>query len=166
MLAIVFMVVVGAISAATLSMLTSSLQDRVSLDAVRNRQYAADAGIEAAIADARSHVATWARDTYAAPELAAVQTFLRSGQCGTPPQPATPKLNGVDIWVKCSPAPAIRHDPTDPTKGYFQFNVIFTACTDAGCSNPPVINAQVNFDYDSSSQSVQRTFVQSWSVNT
>jgi hypothetical protein len=161
-LVIVFMLVVGAISAAGLSLLASGLQSRVGLDVVRNRQYAADAGVEAAIADARPTVALWAKDTYAATPLNSIQTFLNSAQCGTF---TTPPLNQVNIKVTCSPAPALH-------AGYFEFNVIFTACmsgdVSAGvCPDAKVIvRAQVNFDYDVQGQTVKSTFVQSWSVNT
>ena len=49
LLAIVFMVVVGAISAAVLATTASGLQDRVALDQARNREYAADGAIETAV---------------------------------------------------------------------------------------------------------------------
>src|SRR5438034_9223266 len=48
-LAIAFMVVVGGISAAVLATTSSGLQARVTLDQARNREYAADAGIERSI---------------------------------------------------------------------------------------------------------------------
>ena len=152
--AIVFMVVIGAISGAALSMITSGLHDRTILDAVRNRQYAADAGVEAAIANARTAVTTWSNTTNAAPPQNRLQTFLSSAQCGTF-GPVT--LNNVTIQVTCAPAPALH-------AGYFQFNVIFSArCTNSGCSTSPIVRAQVNFDV--SGGAVTRTYVQSWSVN-
>ncbi len=155
--AIVFMVVIGALVGASLSMIASGLNNRTTLDAVRDRQYAADAGVEAAIADARPHVTTWANASYDAPPLDAIQTFLTSAQCGT--FPARPRLNNVDIQVTCSPAPALH-------TGYFEFNVIFSAvCTNCP-STPLIVRAQVNFDFDVPSRTVKSTYVQSWSVNT
>ena len=56
-LAIVFMVVIGAISAAVLATTTSGLQDRVVLDQARNREYAADGAIEIAITRRPQHTA-------------------------------------------------------------------------------------------------------------
>jgi len=53
MLVIAFMVLMGTISAAVLSTTTSGIQQRVALDQARNRQYAADAGIETTVAAAR-----------------------------------------------------------------------------------------------------------------
>jgi Tfp pilus assembly protein PilX len=153
--AIVFMVVIGAISGATLSMLSSGLHDRVNLDVVRDRQYAADAGVEAAISAARPDVISWANDTYAAPPLTALQVFLNSAKCGGF---HLSSRNNVNIRVDCRPAPALH-------AGYFQFNAIFSAyCTESRCSTTtPIVSAQVNFDI--SGGTVKRTYVQSWSVN-
>ncbi|MDP9332288.1 MAG: hypothetical protein M3Q30_03090 [Actinomycetota bacterium] len=156
-LAIVFMLVVGAISAAGLSLLASGLHSRVGLDVVRNRQYAADAGVEDAIADARPAVTSWAKASYDAAPLDAIQTFLTSAQCGTSPRSSS--LNKVNIQVTCSPAPALHAQ-------YFEFNVIFTAaCTNCSTSTP-IVRAQVNFDFDVQNRTVKSTYVQSWSVNT
>ncbi|MDP9333672.1 MAG: hypothetical protein M3Q30_10230 [Actinomycetota bacterium] len=155
-LAIVFMLVLGAISAAGLSLLSSGLHSRVGLDVVRNRQYAADAGVEAAIAAARPAVTSWANASYDAAPLDALQTFLSSGQCGGS---QSSSLNNVSIQVTCSTAPALH-------AGYFQFNVIFTAvCTNCS-TNTPIVRAQVNFDFDVANRTVKSTYVQSWSVNT
>jgi Tfp pilus assembly protein PilX len=161
-LAIVFMLVLGTISAAGFSLIASGLHSRVGLDVVRNRQYAADAGVEAAITDARPDVTTWANASYDAAPLDAVQTFLNSAQCGGP----RPKfLNNVSVQVSCLPAPALH-------AGYFAFNVIFTACMSGDAQSgvcpaaKAIVRAQVNFDFDVANRTVKSTYVQSWSVNT
>jgi hypothetical protein len=158
-LAIVFMLVLGSISAAGLSLLASGLHSRVGLDVVRNRQYAADAGVEAAIVAARPAVTTWATDTYAAyavdPQTAG-NAFLSSAGCGGA---RTSSLNSVKITVDCFPAPALH-------AGYFEFNVIFSAaCTNCSTSTP-IVHAQINYDFDVQGGTVKSTYVQSWSVNT
>ncbi len=158
--AIAFMVVIGAISAATLSSITSGLHNRTTLDVVRNRQYAADAGVEQAIAAARGSVASWSATTNAAAPQNRLQTFLNSANCGGSHN--YPKLNGVYIQVDCKPAPALHN-------GYFQFNGIFSAavCTNSACNateSTAVVRAEINFDI--SGGTVTRTYVQSWSVNT
>ena len=89
-LAIAFMVVVGAISAAVLATTTSGLQDRVALDQARNREYDADGAIETTIAQARG------------------------AQRPVPATPATPfTLNNssVGIHVDCTSAAAIVNGP-------------------------------------------------------
>lgn len=154
-LAIAFMLIIGGISGALLSSVASGLNSRHSLDQARNREYAADGGVEQAIAEARPLVASWSTATYAATPQNAVQTFLNSAQCGPS---RTSSLNQVNIRVDCSPAPAL------PGATNFEFNVIFSAvCTDPGCSPTPIVRAQVNFAV--SGGTVSRTYVQSWSVN-
>jgi type II secretory pathway pseudopilin PulG len=148
-LAIAFLVVVAAISAGVLPMITSSIHDRVSLDAVRNREYAADGAVEAAITQTRSR--------------------MTAGNALDPCLTSTLALDGTTIRVECSYVPA----PT--LSGYFQRNVIFTACvrsSSTACGQPAtpiVLRAQVNFAssaaLDASSITVDRTYVQSWSVN-
>ena len=65
-LAIAFLVVIGGISSAVISSVTSGFNGRTVLDQVRNRQYAADGGVEYAIAQVRAlaaatgPAATWA----------------------------------------------------------------------------------------------------------
>jgi hypothetical protein len=147
-LAIVFMVVIGAVSGAVLSMLTSGLSNRVALDGARDREYAADGAIQAAVAQIRAIPAS---QTYAGPGL----------PC---PAISNHQLNGVTIHTDCVAAPAVTRDL------YRQFNVIFTTCagTTGPCPNAKVIiRAQVNFQAIGSGASlqIQRTWVQAWSVN-
>jgi hypothetical protein len=162
-LAIAFMLVIGAISGAVLAGVTSGLKNRNMLDQARNREYAAEGLVEYAIAQARGPVASWNAGT-----PPSVTTFLSSAssiRCGGPyapslagTVPANAHLNNVDIRVDCTPAPALTR------AGYLQRNAIFTACLDNGvaCTNAPaIVRAQINFSDTSSGP----TRVQAWSVN-
>ncbi len=145
-LAIAFLVVVGGIGAAVLSSVTSGLNDRTALDAARNREYAADGGIERAIAQVR------AIPLPGGPGIAS---------CGSP---YSTTLNSVAIRVDCS------NQPTITLGGFLQRNVVFTACVDTGsqCTDQSaIIRAQVNFQAQSAGTvlNVTRTWIQSWSVN-
>jgi hypothetical protein len=157
-LAIVFMLVIGAIGGAVLSSVTSGLNNRVALDNARNREYAADGLVEYAIAQARGPVATWNSS-------ADVATFLASASsCGGPyrsGEAGAPALNGFTstentLRVDCTPAPG------QTRSGALTRNAIFTACRDTGdvCTDAAtIVRAQINFS-DSGS-----TIVQAWSVN-
>src|SRR5689334_571166 len=81
-LAIVFMVVVGAISGAVLATTASGLQSRVALDQARNREYAADGAIEIAI------------------------TRVRNNGVICSPGDAPVTLNTVKIHVDCTSSPS------------------------------------------------------------
>jgi hypothetical protein len=159
-LAIAFMLVIGAISSVLLSSVTSGLHARSALDHARNREYAADGLIEYAIAQARTPVATW--DAGSPPSVSAFLSSASRNRCGGPYAPslgnvpAEAHLNNVDIHVDCTPAPA------QTRLGYLQRNAIFRACLDTGapCTDTSaIVRGQVNFS-DSGS-----TTVQAWSVN-
>lgn len=147
-LAIAFMVVIGVISASLFTLITSSANHRAQLDVVRDRQYAADAAVEASIARVRA--------------LGSAGPGLTS--CGGPD---VSTLNGVSIRVTCANAPTLT------TQLYLQRNVIFTAScfNDAACADDTVVvRAQVNFESPSDAADYQagditHTSVQSWSVN-
>ena len=148
-LVIAFMLVIGGIGAAVVSSVTTGLNSRNVLDQVRNRQYAADGGVEYAIAQVR------AKPFPGGPGFA---------DCGdpafTPPDHYNHTLNGINIRVYC----ANKADLIGPL-GLLQRNVIFTACVDASTpctSASTIIRAQVNFE---GKRSITRTWVQSWSVN-
>jgi hypothetical protein len=160
-LAIAFMLVIGAITSAALSAVASGLHARVVLDQARNREYAADGLVEYAITQARGPVASWS-----AGSPATVSNFLTSASsigCGSPYSPtignvpADAHLNNVDIRVECTPAPTLTRS------GLLQRNAIFNACLDTGssCAGESIVRAQVNFADTASG----RTNVQSWSVN-
>jgi hypothetical protein len=141
-LAIVFMVVVGAISAAVLAATASGLQDRVALDTARNREYAADGAIETAVVRVRNN----------------------GGSCTGGDPDVT--INGEPIHVDCIASPAVVVGPGGELLS--QNNVVFTTCRTAdvvsgACpASTAIINAQVNFQGTSAPLT---TFVQSWSVN-
>jgi Tfp pilus assembly protein PilX len=147
-LAIAFMVVIGAIAIATLSLITSGLNNRRTLDEVRDREYGADAAIEYAIA----HVRTKSTPT-GGPGIESCATGL----------PASYAIDGAQYHVDCQNALASTLD------GFMQRNVIFSACkgTSTCTSSNEIIRAQVNFQAIGGGASpvvVTRTWVQSWSV--
>lgn len=142
-LVIGMMVLVGAILAGLLAFVTTSVGARPNLDAIRNRQYAADAAIEMAIARVRQ---------LPSPALTA---------CGGP-DVAT--FNSVQIRVECE------NVSTMTGAGYLQRNVRFVACeaSASSCAADAVITAQVNYESttaDIAAPVISRTNVQSWSVN-
>ena len=158
-LAVAFMVVIGAIGAAVISSVGSGVKDRLVLDQVRNREYAADGLVDYAITQARTPVASWQ-----ATSLISFLSTAASTGCGGPYSPSLGNvppdahLNSVDIRVDCVPAPALTRS------GYLQRNAIFTACVDTGgpCNDTgAIVRAQVNFSDTASGP----TRVQAWSVN-
>jgi Tfp pilus assembly protein PilX len=145
-LAICFVVMVGAISGGLATLATSSLNNRGSLEAVRNRQYAADGAIQEAISQVRS---------------AAVSP---TSACSTVGSSAT-TFNAVAIHVDWRSTCGVVRAADGSVIA--QRNVLFSSCPDTGstCLDAAVIiRAQVNFE-QSASGAVTRTFVQSWSVN-
>jgi hypothetical protein len=146
-LAIAFVVMIGAISAGLAALVTSSLNNRGSLELVRDRQYAADGAIEHAISQVRLEPG---------PSLAA---------CASAPDSLVDTLNGITIRVDWLNACGVVRGSDGTVVA--QRNVIFSACLDPGveCPNVDVIvRAQVNFER-AASGAVTNTFVQSWSVN-
>jgi hypothetical protein len=146
-LAIVFMVAIGAIAGATLSLITSGINNRASLDVLRDREYAADGAIESAITQVRVLPAP-------GPALTGCDPGTHSNHT----------LSGINIRVNCT------NVPTRTFSGYLQRNVIFTACleTSADCTDAnSIVRAQVNFQAVGlgATTTVTRTWVQSWSVN-
>jgi Tfp pilus assembly protein PilX len=147
-LAIAFMVVIGAIAMATLSLITSGLNNRRTLDDVRDREYGADAAIEYAIA----HVRTKDSPT-GGPGIESCSAGL----------PASYSIGGANYHVDCQNALASTLD------GFVQRNVIFIACkgTSTCTTSNEIIRAQVNFQAIGGGAApvvVTRTWVQSWSV--
>jgi type II secretory pathway pseudopilin PulG len=147
-LAIAFIVVIGAIIGATLTLLTSGLNQRNILDQARNREYAADAAINYAISQTRALPAPGAA-------LSPCGPFN------------TANLNNFSIRVDCT------NVPTTTFSGFLQRNVIFVACLKdgsnacGGSNNPVIIRAQVNFQGTGTpgdTVNITGTTVQSWSV--
>ena len=151
-LAVAFMVVVGAIGAAVLSTVNSGLSNRRSLDHSRDREYAADGAIQTAIAQVR-----------AIPGSGAYEGPVALNPCG----PYIHTLNSVKIQVDCVGAPAVTQSL------YKQQNVIFSACefskvvAGACPASSVLIRAQINFQTpgEFANLQIQRTWVQAWSVN-
>ncbi len=145
-------VMVSAVLGGLLGFISTSARGRVSLDATRARQYAADGAIEYAIAQVRNM------------PMQAVPLRPAQDACG----PYTHSLNGVSIHVDC--ANALR-STTGSGGALFQRNVIFTACTGAIPCTPAtaIIRAQVNFEAQGAPAgtplTVTQTYVQSWSLN-
>src|SRR5690242_16372804 len=84
-LALAFMLVIGAISGAVLASVASGLNSRSTLDVARNREYAADGLVDFAIAQARTPVASWS-----AGSPPSISTYLNSASstgCGGPYSP-------------------------------------------------------------------------------
>lgn len=139
LLAIGFVVMVGAIGGGLAALATSSVNNRNTLESVRNREYAADGAIENAIAQVRGL-------TCASPG-ASIDDL---------------SLNSVNIRVDWVNACVDVADSNGTL--VLQRNVVFSAfCktpTDAKCNIATVIvRAQVNFQ-----DNPAKTFVQSWSV--
>ena len=149
--AIVFVVVVSAIGGAMFSSLATGQYDRTTLDLTRNREYAADAAVEADIALVRSNLTSGATPCPATP-------FSPSPSLESPPVPIT---------VTCS------YSQGETLSGFLQRNATFSAkCT---LLQPPVcpnigqiVGAQVNFQSPSpltaQQVTVTGTYVQSWTV--
>jgi hypothetical protein len=158
-LAIAFMLVVGGIGASLLPAINSGVNNRTQLDRARNREYAADGAIEAAIAKVRTRMTTGNEGGATLP-------------CPLPSSPpeAFPShtLASVAIQVTCTYVATL-------ASGHYQRNAVFTAkCASVQTPACPdtsavIIRAQVNFASPSilsdPSITVIRTYVQSWSVN-
>ena len=144
-LVIEFIVLIGVVSSALLSSQISSVNHRAVLDTVRDRHYAADAGVEASIARVRGIANPGAG-------LAA---------CAGPDTRTT---NGITIRVECTNVPTLTRT------GFVQRNVVFTSCPDtaahAACTaSTTIVRAQVNYEaVDAETPVITKTSVQSWTV--
>lgn len=141
--AIGFVLMIGAIGGALVSVVNSSVTARSTLEAQRNREYAADGAIEQAIARVR-------QVTTCTPTTGSLDDST---------------LNAVSIHVDWQTVcgSVLSSDGSTP---YPQRDVIFSACltADAPCDNgDTIIRARVNFE--PASGTVTKTFIQSWSVN-
>jgi type II secretory pathway component PulK len=146
-LAIAFVVVIGALAAATLAAITSAFNNRSSLDASRDREYSADAGVEYAIAAVRA---------MSSPGITSCQAPNPTSYSYT--------VGGITIRVDCA------NNSTLTFNGFAQRNVVFTACKETGVactSSSSIIRAQVNYEAigQLNSPTIIGTVVQSWSVN-
>ena len=146
-LAVGFVLMVGTISGGLASLATSSLNNRNTLEVLRNREYAADGAIESAISQVRASTCTSAAGSIVDASMNSISIRVDwVNACGV--------VQGSDGSVVA------------------QRNVIFLAClnTESPCSDtavppvPVIIRAQVNFQ-QALTGAVTKTYVQSWSVN-
>ena len=146
-LAIGFVVMIGAISAGLMGLVTSSVNNRGSLEAIRDRQYAADGAIEEAVTQVRQVKAS------------------ALGACALDTGTATSTLDTYAIRVDWQNACGVVR--TFDGLVVAQRNVIFAACLDTGTActdSSTIIRASVNFEQGAAG-AVTKTYVQSWSVN-
>jgi phage host-nuclease inhibitor protein Gam len=147
LLAIGFVTMIGGITAGLTGMLTSGLQNRITLDNVRNRQYAADAAVESTIAQVRQLDRT------------------TTGSCSSSGGSTTSSLNGSTIRVDWRTACTVVRGADGVVVS--QRNAVFNACVDTGAAcatDAVIIAAQVNFEQGATG-AVTKTYVQSWSVS-
>ena len=144
-----FILMVGMIAGGLIGLATTGLNNRTTLQLVRDRQYAADAAINQAIADARGRPPV-------TPCTAATGSTTY------------PKLNstGVSIRVDWDNS-CLNSIQSSNGTSYPQRNIVFSAfCGDQTLSNcnfaGVIIRAQVNFEPAAGATS--KTSVQSWSV--
>ncbi len=146
-LAIVFMVVAGAIGASLTTSVASGLNGSEVLTTMRNREYSADGAIQSQIAKIRALPMPGVND----PDCPSPYTGVNA-------------LNGIDITVNCADTPAVAADPTTGTVTT-QHNVSFLACLTSvsQCTAATaIITALVNFQGSGASGT---TYVEAWSVN-
>lgn len=143
-LAIALVVMVGAISAGLAALVTSSLNNRSTLELVRDREYAADAVVEQAIT------------------LVRAQPGTPLALCGTAAGVIVETFNEIAIRVEWRNSCGVIQGSDGTVVA--QRNVIFSACPSTGsaCAEAAVVlRAQVNFEQ--STGAVTKTYVQSWS---
>lgn len=146
-LAIAFVVMIGTIGAGLAGLITSSSNNRVSLQTLRNREYSADGAVEEAVAMVRGLDG----DTAAS--------------CSATGGTSVSTINSIAIRVDWNAACSVVRGSSGEL--FAQRNVIFEACENIGAacvSTAVIVRAQVNFR-DDPSGNVADTFVQSWSVN-
>ena len=145
-LAIGFVLMVGSIGAGMAALVSSSLNNRFTLEEVRNRQYSAEGAITEAISDVRAG------------------TGGPLDSCTSAGGSIVDSMNHLETRVDWISSCGTTIDPDGNVVA--QRNVLFSACEDTGapCASAAVIiRAQVNFQ-QAQTGAVTRTFVQSWSV--
>lgn len=147
LLAIGFVLMIGAISAGLASLVTSGINNQITLVALRDRQYSADGAIESAITSVRNRLTASPSD------------------CSVGSGSTTFTSNDVMIHVDWQNACGVARSEDGLVVA--QRDVIFGACVDAGkpCADTDIIiRAQVNFEQDPSG-AITHTYVQAWSVH-
>ena len=142
-----FVLMIGSIAGGLAGLVTSSMNNRITLAQQRDRQYAADAAVEEAIASVR-------------------QTKQNTGEaCAATSGTLLTGLNNVKIRVEWTNVCTVVRGGDGTIVA--QRNVIFVACPNSGNTCPvgaEIVRAQVNFEQGLGG-AVVRTSVQSWSVN-
>lgn len=153
LLAIAFVLMVGAISAGLLGLATSGLNNRSTLQTVRNREYAADGAVEQAIAQVRSLSCAAGNGFLVDASMNRVAIRVEwANACGT-----------IRSGDRSSTAVASGGDGTVVA----QRNVVFAACENTGTTcdaTKVIIRATVDFQ-QAAGGAVTKAYVQSWSVN-
>jgi hypothetical protein len=143
--AIGFMVMIGAMAAGLTSMVTSGVGNRIALDEIRDRQYAADGAVEIEVAAMRSAVGA------------------ASARCGDA-RTSEHTINGVTVRVDARlSCVAVAAGDGLPVRQYVG---AFDACEDEGrpCTDADVVvRALVGFETDAAGSNVT-TSVRGWSV--
>jgi hypothetical protein len=139
------MVMIGAMAAGLTSMVTSGVGNRIALEELRDRQYAADGAVEAAIAEMR--------------------VAIEAGRLGCGDTWATKSsLNELGVLVEAEvDCVAVAGPDQLPVRQYVGR---FFACPDpiAGCTaDDATVQALVGFETDAKGR-VLDTAVRSWSV--
>jgi len=154
LLTIGFVVMIGAISAGLAGLVTSGLNNTVTLERIRDRQYAADGAVENAIAEVRSQM-----------EISDTCVDDTSGISRTNFD------NEISIRVDWSGACGVAQGANGLI--FLQRNIDFTACLiptgsvadgEACTNDTAIISAQVNFEQGGAGP-VRSTVIQSWSVD-
>jgi hypothetical protein len=150
-----FVVFMSAVTGGLVGYLSTTIKQRVPLDSIREREYAADGAIEYAITQVRS--------------LPHPGTDACGSAAGSVAGHYVLTLNAKTIRVNC-----INANETVAAGGnnLIQVNVVFTACEETGVDCTPdaaIIRAQVNYETPlvpaGTNSFVNRTYIQSWSVN-
>lgn len=124
-LALIFVVVIGAVSAALLSLSGGSLLNTYNLRTQRSLEYAADGAVTAAVQAVR-----FTFDASTSPSF---------GDC-LPNGAADVIINNVTIYVECE---GTYYPDSPPTRVFTFYACTTSSCTSAGNS---VLTAQVTFD--------------------
>lgn len=144
-LAIGFVTMIGSITAGLMSLVISGLGNQIALTELRDRQYAAEAGVEWSIVQLRQ----WDRTTACSPANDGFTvTSMNSITVRVDTEAACTTVRGADGTAVA------------------QRNTLFTACVDTGGPCAPddvLVRAHINFE-ESAAGGVTRTFVQSWSL--
>jgi hypothetical protein len=139
LLALGFVVLVGAIGGGLAGLAATSVHNESTLELVRDREYAADGAIEQAISQ------------------------VRDNTCSSPDSSTFDTLNQIAIRVDyrnvCGFVPSADGNIAEQRNVIFSAFCVAPAAARCNTSNV-IIRAQVNFQ-----QSPVKTYVQSWSVN-